>query len=219
MARLGDRGSRNESGERDLLRPGTYLLALVWFQRREARGSGKPYLNCKFEVCGGRLQGKSFFTMMSLDLSKPGTVTRWQIWKDACGIEESGFELGGWDDQGASSEDQDAEGDDNIRRLFQGAPFAAEVRQSTQGQYTNNELGQFVFRKNWTDTWHAWADEWLQKRAARSQRAPEDYVGDADEPEPAGGDTFDPYGSAEDDGFEQPRRPPPPPADDDDIPF
>lgn len=209
MARLGDRGDRSEGGGRDLLRPGTYLLALVWFARREAKTTGKPYLNCKFTVCGGRFAGKDFFTIISLDLSKPGTVTRWQIWKDACGITESGFELGGEGD-----EELDAEGDDNIRRLFLGAPFAAEVRQNTQGQYTNNELGQFVFRKNWHEQWHAWADEWLAKRAARSQRPPEDYAGDPDDaPEPAGGDEY------HDDGFSEPNRPPPPPADDDDIPF
>lgn len=210
MARLGDRGRSSEGGGRDLLRPGTYLLALVWFARRTAKGSGKPYLNCKFTVCGGRFAGKDFFTIVSLDLGKPGTVTRWQIWKDACGIEESDFELGGEGD-----EELDAEGDENIRRLFMGVPFAAEVRQNTQGQYTNNELGQFVFRKNWHEQWHAWADEWLQKRAARSQRPPEDYAGDPDdaEPEPAGGDEY------QDDGFSEPNRPPPPPADDDDIPF
>ncbi len=211
MARLGDRERSEGGGGRDLLRPGTYLLALVWFQRREAKsGNGKQYLNCKFEVCGGRFMGKAFFTMVNLDLSRPGTVSRWQVWKDACGIEESGFELGG-----DGNEEEDQEGDDNIRRLFVGVPFAAEVRQETKGQYTNNDLGQFVFRKTWAEQWHVWADEWLAKRAARSRRPPESYAGDPDDAaEPAGGDEY----QTDDDGFGDP-RPPPPPADDDDIPF
>lgn len=202
----GDRGGKRE---RELLRPGPYLIALVWFQRKTAN-NGNEYLNCKFQICGGQSQGKEFFSMMGLDVAnKPGIATRWEIWCNACNITER-FELG------TMTEDTDAEGDENIRRLFMGVPFACDVTKETRGQYTNNGIGQYIFPKNWRPQWHEWARDWVDARNARSRRAPED---DLEDPAPA-----DDYSYATpapvDDGFE-PAPPPPPRAmdEDDDIPF
>ena len=222
-----DRGGRRRD---DLLAPGPYLLALVWFQRKTGRDSGRRYLRVKYQVIGGRAKGASFFDMISLDLSKPGTVTRWQIFSDAVGVQEP-FELGSWE------EDNEDEGDENLRRLFLRQPFGADVSKEKDGQYRNNRIQQFIFRKNWKDVWHEWAHEWQEAQAARSRRAPEEGLEDPEpnSPEdvgytPAGGDEysagdgfrggdeeFESAGGADPDA---PAAPPPPFADDpDDIPF
>jgi hypothetical protein len=74
-----------------------------------------------------------------------------------------------------------------------------------------------VFQKNWVETWHVWAEEYLAQQAVRSQRSsrnPEDDAVDPSDAVPAGGDEY------QDDGFEEPpARVPPHAVDDDDIPF
>lgn len=208
MARIAP-GRGGGGGQQELLHPGPYLLALVWFQRKTSKG-GNRYLSCKFEVCGGRFKGRGFFCPMGLDLSKPGTVSRWQMFADACGVTEE-FELGEYDD------DTETEGDRNIQRLFVGAPFGCEVTRETQGGYTNNGLGKFVFQKHWDQRWPQWADEYRAAREARSSRRPESDV------PPAGGDELPADEYQEDDPLDGsgPPAAPPPAAfdDDDDIPF
>jgi len=208
-------GSRSsgggESRERVLLHPGPYLLALVFSQRKTGKSSGKRYLNCRFEVVGGRAKGVSFFDMISLDLNLPSTAKRWEMLSDACGVEEE-FELGSWD------EGNEREGDDNIRRLFRHVPFGAEVSQERDGQYINNRISRFIFRKAWRPEWAEWADQYLA--AHPKQERPEDYQrGDpaSNSPEDVGYPPDDGFGDSDEPG-------PPPPAadysvDDDDIPF
>lgn len=206
MARVDPRGPREQ---REALHPGQYLLALVWFGRKTSNNTGNRYLSCKFEVVGGRAKGQSFFSVMGLDLSKSGTVSRWQSYADACGV-EGAFELGEYDE---GTED---EGDQNIRALFLGVPFGAEVTKDYSGGYTNNGLGRYVFPRNWRPEWAEWANEYRQAREARSTRRPED---DAGEPPSDAQPYDDGFGAGSD---ELPEAPPPALSyadEDDDIPF
>lgn len=208
-------------GQRKLLRPGPYLLALASFQRKYGKQSGNEYLSFRLKVVGGRNAGASFFETFMVDLSKPGTLKRWEMFADACGLPKgTEFEVG-------SAEDGTVEqGDEDIIRLFRDVPFGAEVEIEHSGQYENNKLSRFVFPKQWPAHWQSWAEEYRQKQNARSSRRPEDSMADpeapADDYTPAGGDEYDrdppPY---EDDGFGggAPAARRPPAGEDDDIPF
>ena len=155
--------------------PNDYVIALRWFQRKRAKESGKDYLSGRWEICGGPNEGKQFFANLSLDLSKKGTVTRWQILIEALGIEET-FELGDSDEGTAR------EGDRNIARLFKNKPFAAEVDKTRDGQYDNNGLKQIHFLRKYTPEWLAICDVWRDKLAEEGD--PEDYAGDPPDSEP-----------------------------------
>ncbi len=222
MPRVGARGGPGGGGgggrPRQLLRPGPYLLALASFQRKYGKASGNEYLSMRLKVVGGRSAGTSFFETFMVDLGKQGTLKRWEMYADACGIPKgTEFEVG------SAADGTVEQGDEDILRLFRDVPFGAEVEIEYQGQYENNRLARFVFPKQWPAHWQSWADEYRAKQDARSRRAPEDAAGDPD----AGGDDYTPAGSDEydrdpppyDDGFEEPARRPKPPAEDDDIPF
>lgn len=157
-----------------------YILGLTWFNRRQAKTSGKDYLSVKVEVASGPQKGSGFFTAMSLDLSKAGAVKRWQLLCEALGIEEQ-FELGD------SHEGTAEEGDENIRRLFVGRAFKAEVGVSKNGQYVNNEIKSYAYPRQYTDKDReaiaAWEAEWKAKK--------DDFGAPDDMPPDAGDDRFD----------------------------
>lgn len=168
MPRLGPGGNRGSGSKAEIIPPGNYVIALVWFKRKQTE-RGSDYLSCLFEICGGQLMGKSFFSNMSLDLSKSGTVARWQVLMGVLGVGET-IEMG------ASAEGTEQEGDANIRRLFKGRPFAVEVDVDRQGQYTNNGIKSVLFRSKWQKPWAEIAAEWTARQL--SQASPDEYAGD-----------------------------------------
>jgi hypothetical protein len=171
------------------------MLAIVWIQRRTGKSSGNDYLRCKLEVCGGPLAGTQFFSNWSCDLSKDGTVRRWQVLMESAGVSEE-FELG------STAEGTADEGNRNIRRLFYGKPFKAKVKKENNGQYQNNDLEMVLYPSSWTERDHEWAREWRTEWEANSSgsAAPEDAASaPPDDDAPVEVDQFDSYDAADDD--------------------
>lgn len=215
MPRIGPDPSRGGGGgDRPpavVLPPGPEVVALVWFKRKTSENSGRDYLNALFEICGGPHKGKSFFTVVSLNLDSPGSVTRWQVWIGALEIRET-FELGD------TSEGTDRTGDANISRLFKGKPFACEleVETGTDGQKRQN-IKSVIFRSKWTDEQKAIARAYIEGRAASS---PEDTAGDVPRDEHSQRHPpDDDFGPTNYDDVPQTRSRGGAPEDDDDIPF
>lgn len=177
---------------------GRYPLGLVWFTRKQSK-TGNDFLRCKLEVCGGPLKGRAAYVMMSCDLSRDGTVKRWEILMESCGVNEE-FELG------SNREGTTKAGDANIRRLFVGKPFVAEIKRERNGDYEGNDLESLVFKKRWTpdevEMMAEWAHEFQAEREKRRQSNPEDGVGgppgdyDRSPPLENGGDRFDSFEDA-----------------------
>lgn len=197
-------------GSSELLAPGEYVIALSSFSRKTS-SKNKEYLRCLFEVCGGTEKGKKFWSSLALDISKPGTATRWQILMEQCDVVEE-FEIGSHKEGNAS------EGDRNIARLFKGKPFVARIKKEVNGQYTNNDIEQLVFRKLWTEEQKDMMFDWMTERNSRGNgggggQSPEDSAGDpggsfSDGTDPSSYDdqtSYDPAAGAADDGDFDPR--------------
>ncbi len=122
---------------------------------------------------------------LCVDLSTEGTVKRWNIWMEACGVEEE-FEIG------STQEGTQQEGDDNIRTLFVGKPFVATVKLEKNGQYTNNDIQMIHYVRSWTPEQKDAMDVWLdaqEKAGGQGGGTPE--VGDDNDRAPArGGGSF-----------------------------
>jgi len=185
MPKMGPGKGGSGSGGSSTVPAGDYMLALVWFKRQVGKDSGQDYLRCKWQVIGGRAKGKSFFANISCNLSKEGTVVRWQILMECCGVTEQ-FELG------STREGNDREGDDNITRLFMHKPIKARVKVETNGGYTNNDLQMLHFRKNWTDEDQAIALKWLDERSAAGGSPEDGYDDPPDSSSGAGSSEEDP---------------------------
>ncbi len=205
MARIGP-GSGGGGSDANLVPPGDYVLALVAFKRKQGRNSGNDYLSCKFEVCGGRLKGQKFWDMLSCDLSKQGTVTRWELLIEGCGVSEY-FELGD------SNNGTGGEGDENVRRLFIGKPFVARVSKERSGDYTNNRLERIIPRKQWTQEQQDLAFAYVTEQEDGAD--PDELARDPDEDSGASFPVAEPYGRET--RAAQVDYPAPP--EDDDIPF
>ena len=200
MPRLGpSHGGGGERREAEVVEPGQHVIALRWFQRKQAEASSKDYLSGLFEIVGGPLKGKCFWATRSLDFDKESTVKFWQSYIDAVGCREE-IELGD------SNENTDGQGDANIRRVFRGKPVVAEVTQDPFGDRIQNGIKFLVFRSKWTDEQRAWAQQYLDKSGGQRDPAedaeppPDDgYVPqDEDAPPPA-------RGRAQDDWDDPPR--------------
>lgn len=170
MPRMGP-GDGSGGNQASNVPAGSYLLALVWFRRKRNKEGTADYLSCKYEVLAGPLKGSAFFSAISVDVSKAGTVTRWQIWMRVLELEEE-FEIGD------SAEGTDGEGDREISRLFQGKPFGAEVDRKTENGYVNNGIARYLFASRWLQGWDEAAEQWNERQSARGN--PED----ADDPDP-----------------------------------
>lgn len=144
----------------ELVPAGRYGIALVWFARKQSK-AGSDYLSVKYEITDGPLKGKSFFSMIGMDLTQNGTQVRWSLLCEVCGVTEE-FELGN------SNDGTEAEGDENIARLFKYKPFRADVTVERSGQYTNNSVNRIVKSENWTrqerDMMAAWETERAEAR-------------------------------------------------------
>lgn len=172
---------------------GMFILGFQSFKRRRTKDNTKDYLNVKLQVANpGAVNGKSFFTTLSLDLSKNGAIVRWNILCKQCRVNEE-FELGSSDDGTAE------EGDANIRRLFLGRAFKAEVGVTKSGQYTNNEVTRLIDPDQYSDRDREIIAEWERKYAEKG-----DNFGPPPDDRPSGGG----------DSYFDDRAP-----DDDDIPF
>lgn len=185
MAKIGPSGGgrgRNEGNKAEIVPPGRYVIALVWFRRKTSETSGKDYINGLFEVCSGR--PRSFFTVMSLNLDSEGTVARWQVWIGALGIKET-FELGD------TTEGTEKKGDANISRLFRGKPFVAELEIDSSGETPRQNIKSVVFRTKWTKEEQAVALGWIE---GQSSSNPEDTAETptGDDPGPPPDDDFGP---------------------------
>ena len=147
----------NREASEDLLPPGRYVVAMVWFKRKESRNGGGEFLNCKFEVCG---RGVKFFDFLSLDVLGPygaETATRWQTYMNAVNHLEE-FELGSF------AEGTNEEGDQNIREIFMGQPFAAQLGHKTWNGDTNLKISR---RFPLEEDELAIASEWRENYEAR----------------------------------------------------
>jgi len=131
----------NEQGggeEREVHPAGRYGLAIVWFKRKRPKDpKKKEYLSIKVEITQGSRKGKTFYTMMSVDTSKSGCVTRWRLLAKACGVTRT-FELGSYDEGTAD------QGDSEIAELFLRKPFVGIVNVEQSGQYRNNSISEIV---------------------------------------------------------------------------
>lgn len=195
MPRIGP-GSGGGGGSSEALPADDYVLAMVALSRKISR-NGAEYLSCKWEVVAGQLKGSGFWSGLMLDLSKQGTVTRWQLLIEACGITED-FELG------SGEEGTAREGDDNVRRLFFRKPFVARVSRERNGDYTNNTIERVIPRRLWTQQQTDQIFGYITDH--ESQQDPESRADDPSDDDSYGGRETK-VSSAEDD------------FDDDDIPF
>jgi hypothetical protein len=156
---------KDKSAGNEVIPAGDYLAALVWFQRRESKRTRIDYLSCKWLIIEeGPAKGRGFFSVLSCDLSKSGTVRRWQILAEACGVDEE-FEIG-------DSREGTAEiGDRCFRELFLGHAMPIRVRRET-GEYNGeeqvkNELQMIHYPRSWTPEQATaiaeWRQAWLRK--------------------------------------------------------
>jgi hypothetical protein len=107
---------------------GSYLLAMVKFERKNGRKPPyHPYMNCTFLVIDGPSKGRKFFSMIGLDESNDGAMGRLSLYCKACGVTQA-FELS--DDEAFSD-------------AFMHKPFKAEVKQTQNGDYTNNDIQRY----------------------------------------------------------------------------
>jgi hypothetical protein len=137
---------------------GRYGIALVWFTRRQPKSGGHEYLSVKYEITDGPMKGKSFFSMLGLDMSKSGARVRWSLMCEVCEVQEE-FELG------STAEGTASEGDENIARLFKNKPFRAEVSLEKSNGYTNNTVARIVKAQNWTAEEKRLMAEWETEQA------------------------------------------------------
>ncbi len=202
MPKLGPNSGGGDDAPKSLP-GGRYVLAMTALKRNRSKTSGNDYLRTKLEVCSGPAKGSAAWVNLSCDLSREGTVRRWQILMDSCGVADE-FEIG------STSEGNDREGDKNIRDRFFGKPFVAELKRERREDFESNDIDKFIFPKYWTDEEREviaeWAFEYAQKRAARDPD-PGRYAGPPPEDDfatPAGGDRYDSFqdaGQYDDGGF------------------
>lgn len=150
---------------------GEYIVALKSFKRQVGKTSGQDFLRCRWVICAGPLEGKSFFSNMSCDLSKEGTVNRWRILMEACDVTEE-FEIG------STREGTGDEGDQNIRELFRNIPIKVTLKVEKNGNYENHDIQMIHYVRSWTDADKAAMDKWLDAQ---------DNAGQPDRPEDSGG--------------------------------
>ncbi len=107
---------------------GTYLLAMVKFERKQGRNPPHmPYMNCTFLVIDGPAKNRKFFSMIGLDESNDGAMGRLSLYCKACGVTQA-FELS--DDEAFSD-------------AFMHKPFKANVEMRQNGDYTNNDIKRY----------------------------------------------------------------------------
>ena len=209
----GGGGQRGEAG----VPADDYISVLKGFKRAQGKTSGKDYLRMRWQVIAGPQKGKTYFCNMSCDLSKDGTVARWQSLIEGCGVDEE-FELG------SRREGTHEEGDENIKRLFLNVPIKMRVRAERNGEYVNNDIEFFHYRSKWTqadkDLMNAWIDDFERRQAGGGGGS---EGGEYDDPPTTGGaGDYSAGGFGTDDDYVPPgggTRAGGSVPDDDDIPF
>lgn len=194
MPKLGPSGGGSGGGgSSEAVPAGEYIIALKSFKRAVGRDSGKEYLRCRWVVCAGPLEGKSFWSNVSCNFSTEGTVNRWRIWMEACGVDQE-FEVG------SIKEGTEAEGDRNIRELFKNKPFKVTVKVEKSGQYINNDIQMIHYVRSWTEEDKRQMDLWLDALENAGQSSgPQDDDG-GDNGMPAGGGSGGGFAGEEDYG-------------------
>jgi hypothetical protein len=194
MAKINPKDRSNGTGDGGAVLPaGEYGIAIVWAARKTSK-KGTEFFRVKVEVTDGRHKGKTTYLIFSNDLSKQGAVNRWRIIAESVGQEDE-FDLG------SHAEGNAEEGDATFKRIFFGQPFRVRLKATQSGEYTNNDIENFVFPRMWSPeqraAMDAWRAAWLAKR---------DDLGPPDEDgaQPQAGEVDD-WGTA--------------PSFDDDIPF
>lgn len=178
--RTADRSNRDE-----LLPQQQYLLAFTWFQRKIS-SAGNEYFSVKCTVVAGRMKGKSFFSMLMLDLTKEATERKWSLLADS-------FELTEEIELGSGAENTAREGDENFRKFFMHRPFMAEVWiKQDPGYAAKNDIRFILDRKKWPGQAEGAASRYLDERrnAPESNGGGDDgasYEGDFDDYEGDGG--------------------------------
>jgi len=183
--------SKHQNSDFQALAAGTYVVAMTKYERKTSQ-KGTQYLRATFKVVHGRAKGKTFFSSVGLDTSKEGTATRLGLYCRAVGVTKA-FDL---DNDGA------------LEAAFLGKPFKAQVNQTQNGQYVNNDIQKYVFEltsdeagaaEDWWADWQAKArdrsdpggggDDWnaddyetATNSGGRNRRAQDDDFGDPDIP-------------------------------------
>lgn len=150
---------------------GEHLIALAWFERRQAK-SGADYLRSKFVVIAGPHKDKTFFTNISLDVSKEAAVNRLSVWCKVVGC-TTPFDLG-------------KNGD--IKRVFGMKPFKARInieeKSIATGVVENYEIERMIFKLSPADevAINDWIMDQAEKRSMGGGGGSEDMPGDDDAP-------------------------------------
>lgn len=200
MPKLGPSSGGGTGGGSEGVPAGEYIIALKSFQRKVSQTSRNEYLRCRWVVCAGPLEGKSFFSNVSCNFSTEGTVSRWRIWMEACGVEEE-FEVG------SIREGTQSEGDQNIRDLFRNKPFKVTVKVEKNGNYVNNDIQMIHYVRSWTEEDKRQMDLWLDalEKAGQPSGSPQDDDGGDSAPHGGGGGgDFAGGGFAEDEDYGPP---------------
>lgn len=149
-------GDDQGGGDRDdrPLPAGTYMLAMTWFKRGQAK-DGADMLRAKFTCIYGAAKGRSFFAPVSLNFRKAGAAGRFAAWCACVGNEDP----------------IDERKDAAIRSRFAFRPFKAKVS-AKQEEYkgetrTQNDIDRFV--PEMTDEERAFAAAWFEEQAAERE--------------------------------------------------
>ena len=122
--RGGSGGGGGQRDRRELQVPGEYVIAMVWWKRKQ--GANQPYLSALFDT---------FFSTLNLGLETAGSIKRWELLLEGC---ECDVEI-------------DLDDDRDIRKYMKGKPFKADVVFEQRGQYINADLRRIAPQRDYTD--------------------------------------------------------------------
>lgn len=170
------RQTDEERKARDFTVPAArYVIGSEEFKRFTSKRSGNDFIKVKWFVVGPGSRGKRTWTSASCDISKSGTLLRWQFWAEAVGVEEP-FEIGN------TCEGNNHEGDRNIGRLLMGRAIVVEMARVQSDGYWNNDIKKYIPRDKWSAkeaaAAKAWEDEFREKMEQSVD--PEDFACDGD---------------------------------------
>lgn len=127
-----------ERNGREKVIPGRYVIALVAFEYKKGKDSGKPYLNCRFRIIGspnGSPKSKlTFFSATGLDMSKAGCANQWNLWAQGIGLPHG--------------TDMDPESADDMREHFLHKAFVATITVRQRNGFENTDFDKFCFNPN-----------------------------------------------------------------------
>jgi hypothetical protein len=141
---------------------GPYLVALVGFERKRSDRTGGDYLRGRFKVLHGRAKGRTFYSTIGLDVRRDGAAARLGLYCKAVGVTKP-FDL---DDDAA------------VTRALVGKPFKAQISQTQNGQYVNNDVQRYLLdgmTSEEQEAAEAWWQDWSERSLARHDNGSGDW--------------------------------------------